>query len=357
MGRERGSRAKQKLLTRTNMHLSRKRNRDKTLKGKRKAFQDMKKDEVRAKTSQFVKNPKNTNFQKAINEKFLNRVRVAQNSLEMLGQSINQAQTILIVLDARDPQSFRSIEVEKIIEDQGKRFYFVINKIDLVPPESVEIWLQFLNKVVPTIAITTNDPKSASLLLNQLLQDEKSVVIGLPQVGKTSISKLNEHTVDSEGWMFTNSGESPGLSNSLIWKGRTRELCSNFIERSRNESIYKILELKVENSVGNLLNSYSRKARIPKSEAADHLINRVLQGEIKWFSTPDGVENSFEISENQKKAIELCSKDDISTYVHLLNGTSITLDKKALEFILPAQEEEESEEEETEPAPENEDDK
>jgi nuclear GTP-binding protein len=64
----------------------------------------------------------------------------------------NTADVVLVVLDARDPQSCRSEKLETDIRANGKRLVFLLNKIDLVPAEAVEAWLAFYRKIAPTIA-------------------------------------------------------------------------------------------------------------------------------------------------------------------------------------------------------------
>ncbi len=64
----------------------------------------------------------------------------------------NMADVVLVVLDARDPESCRSERLETDIRANGKRLVFILNKIDLVPAEAVEAWLAFYRKIAPTIA-------------------------------------------------------------------------------------------------------------------------------------------------------------------------------------------------------------
>jgi nuclear GTP-binding protein len=77
---------------------------------------------------------------------------------------VSMADVVLVVLDARDPNACRSEKLETEIRANGKRMVFLLNKIDLVPAESVEAWLAYLRKSAPTIpfkACTTNAGKSA----------------------------------------------------------------------------------------------------------------------------------------------------------------------------------------------------
>lgn len=62
------------------------------------------------------------------------------------------ADIIIEVLDARDPMSSRSLDMEKQATQNGKRVVLVLNKIDLVPKHAVEAWLKHLRRSFPAIA-------------------------------------------------------------------------------------------------------------------------------------------------------------------------------------------------------------
>ena len=83
---------------------------------------------------------------------------------EDLVRVTNMADVVLVVLDARDPESCRSEKLETDIRANGKRLVFILNKIDLVPAEAVEAWLAFYRKLAPTLAFkacTTGAGKAA----------------------------------------------------------------------------------------------------------------------------------------------------------------------------------------------------
>ncbi|XP_040263840.1 guanine nucleotide-binding protein-like 3 [Bufo bufo] len=66
---------------------------------------------------------------------------------------IEAADVILEVLDARDPLGSRCVQAEQaVLQSPNKKLLLVLNKIDLVPREIVEKWLQFLSNQLPTIA-------------------------------------------------------------------------------------------------------------------------------------------------------------------------------------------------------------
>ncbi|PHH77346.1 hypothetical protein CDD82_3550 [Ophiocordyceps australis] len=129
-------------------------------------------------------------------------------------QVVEQADVVLYVLDARDPQGTRSREVERSVmaaASGGKRLILIVNKMDLVPPKVLRGWLVHLRRYFPTLplraagaaanATTFNHgeltaQKTAASLFGALkafaatrqLKRAVSVgVIGYPNVGKSSV--------------------------------------------------------------------------------------------------------------------------------------------------------------------------
>ncbi|KGN56277.1 guanine nucleotide-binding protein-like NSN1 [Cucumis sativus] len=160
---------------------------------------------------------------------------------------IDASDVILEVLDARDPLGTRCIDMEKMVMKAGpdKHLVLLLNKIDLVPREAVEKWLNYLREELPAVAFKcstqeqrsnlgwksskTSKTKTSNLLqrsdclgaetLIKLLKNysrsyeiKKSItvgVIGLPNVGKSSLinSLKRSHVV--------NVGATPGLTRSM----------------------------------------------------------------------------------------------------------------------------------------------
>lgn len=73
--------------------------------------------------------------------------------LKELNKVIEASDVIVEVLDARDPLGCRCLQVEKMIMEAGnKKIVLLLNKIDLVPRESVQGWLTYLRGFFPTVA-------------------------------------------------------------------------------------------------------------------------------------------------------------------------------------------------------------
>jgi nuclear GTP-binding protein len=129
-------------------------------------------------------------------------------------QVVEQADVVLYVLDARDPEGTRSREVERQImaaASGGKRLILVINKVDLIPPKVLRDWLIYLRRYFPTLPLRasgaapnahtfnhrdlTVQSTSATLFKalksfaasRQLKRAVSVGVIGYPNVGKSSV--------------------------------------------------------------------------------------------------------------------------------------------------------------------------
>ncbi|CAK7203803.1 nuclear GTP-binding protein nug1 [Sporothrix eucalyptigena] len=129
---------------------------------------------------------------------------------------VEQADVVLYVLDARDPEGTRSRDVERAVlaaagGEAGKRLILILNKVDLVPPPVLHAWLTHLRGSFPTLPlrasgaapnaqtfnhrdISVQSTSSAlfralkSYAANRNLKRSISVgVIGYPNVGKSSV--------------------------------------------------------------------------------------------------------------------------------------------------------------------------
>ncbi|KAI9739010.1 MAG: hypothetical protein M1818_005324 [Claussenomyces sp. TS43310] len=129
-------------------------------------------------------------------------------------QVIDQADVVLYVLDARDPEGTRSKEVERMVmaaASGGKRLLLVLNKIDLIPAPVLKGWLTHLRRYFPTLPLRASGPAANAHTFNhkaltvqstaqtlfralksyaaakQLRRAISVGVIGYPNVGKSSV--------------------------------------------------------------------------------------------------------------------------------------------------------------------------
>ena len=128
---------------------------------------------------------------------------------------VEASDVIIEVLDARDPMGCRCLNIEKAIlsKHMNKKIILLLNKIDMIPKEAVQKWLEYLRTEFPTIAFKSNTQKQSKNLsqgttedmkgclgadtLMQLLKNysrsediKKTItvgIIGYPNVGKSSV--------------------------------------------------------------------------------------------------------------------------------------------------------------------------
>ncbi|KAM5289887.1 guanine nucleotide-binding protein-like 3-like protein isoform 1-T2 [Glossophaga mutica] len=137
---------------------------------------------------------------------------------------VEYSDVILEVLDARDPLGCRCFQMEEAVlrAEGNKKLVLVLNKIDLVPKEIVEKWLDYLRNELPTVAFKAStqhqvknlnrcsvpvEQASESLLkskacfgaenlmrvlgnycrLGEVRTHIRVGVVGLPNVGKSSL--------------------------------------------------------------------------------------------------------------------------------------------------------------------------
>ncbi|EAQ92578.1 hypothetical protein CHGG_00813 [Chaetomium globosum CBS 148.51] len=129
-------------------------------------------------------------------------------------QVVEQADVVLYVLDARDPEATRSRDVEGAVmaaAGGGKRLILILNKVDLIPPPVLRAWLAHLRRFFPTLPLRASNPapnahtfnhrditvQSTSATLFRALKSyaasrnlKRAIsvgVIGYPNVGKSSV--------------------------------------------------------------------------------------------------------------------------------------------------------------------------
>ncbi|NVM54578.1 MAG: 50S ribosome-binding GTPase [Candidatus Helarchaeota archaeon] len=114
---------------------------------------------------------------------------------QIVNDVIADANLILEVLDARDPNGTRNKRIEKLILSQNdKKLLLVLNKIDLVPKDVANEWRKLLQSEFPTIAIsgTRGFERTLRLLRKKILQFAPSLpvyvaIVGYSNVGKSTI--------------------------------------------------------------------------------------------------------------------------------------------------------------------------
>ncbi|EAY14850.1 hypothetical protein TVAG_411160 [Trichomonas vaginalis G3] len=363
MGRHRTHHAAQKLITDIHKKLDTKRNRDVKLKMKRAKHQEAVKQRILQNQAEMAAldapAPKvSQKIKRHINEKFMERVQASQTTYDALIQLVDNCDGAIIVVDARDADACRFINVEHELSEKKKPIMFVITKIDLVPRDAVEKWIAHLTQVAPTVAISLNSAKPDNKILKQI-QDfaadlKKVAVLGPQKIGKTKLIELlkAEKFEECPPYKWTLCGVDLALIDSFEWKGRAREFAISFIERlltsekSPGINLIEKLEIKKPKSPGDILAQFGIKRGVAKHESGEAFVKALTDKEWKWVSIPD-VEDKCEISPEQTKELEQSCNEKSSDFVYIGQDVTIRTDDNALRWIPPVQSDSESEEEQT----------
>ncbi|OYT27285.1 MAG: GTP-binding protein [Thermoprotei archaeon ex4572_64] len=117
---------------------------------------------------------------------------------------------IVEVIDAREPVETRSIEIEKLAENLGKRVIIAMNKCDLVPLEVLKAWKKILEKEYPTVFLSAKYRLGTRKLIVYIKKYAPSIpvkvaIVGYPNVGKSTIINYlkGRHVVETSsipGW-------------------------------------------------------------------------------------------------------------------------------------------------------------
>ena len=145
-----------------------------------------------------------------------------------LKEKLNLVDVVIEVLDARLPISSSYDNIKKLLGDKPR--LLLLNKSDLVSPEELKSWVELLKKKTgcPVLTIDTktnrnfniiekkvlelSEPRIQALMAKGLLRrPARVVVVGLPNVGKSSI--INKLTKSSK----TKTGAKAGVTRQQQW--------------------------------------------------------------------------------------------------------------------------------------------
>ena len=146
----------------------------------------------------------------------------------LLKEKLNLVDVVIEVLDARLPRSSSYNDIKKLLGDKPR--LLLLNKSDLVVPEEIKDWVKYIEGEsgcpVLTIDTKTNrnfnviekkvlelaEPRIQALMAKGLLRrPARVVVVGLPNVGKSSI--INKLTKSSK----TKTGAKAGVTRQQQW--------------------------------------------------------------------------------------------------------------------------------------------
>lgn len=112
-----------------------------------------------------------------------------KNFWNMINSVIDEADILLLVLDARVPDYTRNEEIEQKIEKKGKTIIYVLNKSDLAEKSKVELLKEEFENCV---FMSAKKHQGTSILRNEIMRlakgkEVKVGVLGYPNVGKSSV--------------------------------------------------------------------------------------------------------------------------------------------------------------------------
>lgn len=146
----------------------------------------------------------------------------------LLKEKLNLVDVVIEVLDARLPKSSSYNDIKRILGDKPR--LLLLNKSDLVNPDEIKGWVKHIEEQsgCPVIIIDTKtnrnfniiekkilelaEPRIQALMAKGLLRrPARVVVVGLPNVGKSSI--INKLTKSSK----TKTGAKAGVTRQQQW--------------------------------------------------------------------------------------------------------------------------------------------
>lgn len=255
-------------------------------------------------------------------------IQEVQTYLDLIQES-SSCSNIFIVLDARSPVSTRYTTYESSVLP---KLTFILNKIDLVPREAVYGWMNMLNQVAPTIAISATDNCSVlEKYIQTLPQTAKILLTGFPNVGKRTIMEQLKSVKDRVV-----------LGPSWSWVVETPELVvMNCIEPTTGFVIPAAEELMMHCSIQTLMDAcqitfFSDPDRLldlfpgkTKRQRSLYFLDMIRDGILKFYAAPPGkLLKKPKMSEAQEMALRCAPKYETLTEPYLMLGRSSTNEMK-----------------------------
>lgn len=152
-----------------------------------------------------------------------------RKALRQLEESLDLADIVLLVMDARIPAASRQPDLEEILARKHKELIFVLNKADLAEEAETKCWLEwFKSQGLNAVSMRAVKGKGAGSLENTIKnvrarveekrkakglrsRDPRLIVAGIPNVGKSSL--LNRLA----GASRAQTGAKPGVTRGNQW--------------------------------------------------------------------------------------------------------------------------------------------
>ncbi|KAH6604745.1 nuclear gtp-binding [Trichoderma cornu-damae] len=163
-------------------------------------------------------------------------------------QVVEEADVVLYVLDARDPEGTRSREVERSVvaaASGGKRLILILNKVDLIPPKVLREWLVYLRRYFPTLPVRASHAAAKAQVFNHRDLTVQSTSAALFKALKSYAASRNLKRAVSVGVIgYPNVGKS-SVINALLGRmsgkgGSSSKACPAGAEAGVTTSIRKV---------------------------------------------------------------------------------------------------------------------
>jgi len=263
------------------------------------------------------------------------KVVSAQDTYQELMSALMEVDFVIEVLDARDPSSCRLLEAEGTCAGT-KPLLIVLNKIDLVPRESVLQWLQFLRGTAPTVALSAVTAEAADALRAAVdavaPQARSCAVIGVRGVGKSTLCAMNAGFLrEVRSYAFLRPTSEMGLLRGADYVDPDWDLAVEILARSPGESLFVALGMPVQDSPAAVLAELGRRWQIKPRAAATRLLERIWSGALRFYAAPpDAGEPALTPVEGA--AIQASRPAEMSTtdFITLEAGEALEIDEQAL---------------------------
>ncbi|KAI8898167.1 hypothetical protein BC833DRAFT_590762 [Globomyces pollinis-pini] len=247
-----------------------------------------------------------------------NRILTLDKFYHPFQHTIEHNHVILITVDARDPLFSFSEDLFNYISKQ-KSAIVILNKVDVIPRESLEKWMKYFSKSIPVVPYSTTNHSIASTqllleLLNSYIQNTKLEeplnlgVIGYPQTGKSSLINHLQKNLNQKNIKLSTT---PGIMFSLtdLEEESQKVLLRNYskankvpepetvvtaiLDRFKAHQLTKLYSLYPYTNYNDLLVQFGRSRNfirrhgvVDTAGAARLIIQDWYQGRIPYYTNP-----------------------------------------------------------------------
>ncbi|KAH0788033.1 guanine nucleotide-binding protein-like 3 [Histomonas meleagridis] len=295
------------------------------------------------------------NVKKQLAQAHKQKIQNATNSYQQLLAAVEEADTIIEVLDARDPTACRLLEAEtEVLQNKKKPLIIILNKIDLIPREAAIRWLAKLIEVAPTVAISAINtqlslPAVRDIIAQVAPNAQKVGVIGIRGVGKSTICQFNSGLLlEVESYSFLVPTPEMGLLQGADFVDPIHELATETFLRRNDDNIFLTLEIPPVEDPKEFFRAYGQKYGTNIRNAAKLIMDELWNGRYKYFTVPPDA-NLTNIMQSQQVALEASLPLELSgqEYIHLNEGNPLAIDEELLGEIMEEEEEDDEENPET----------